>query len=128
MAQGFTNALQPIQDRAGSEHMRGIRSLTPARLDQVVVAEEVEEGVKEQAFSLTIEQARAEFTEDGSIKARIIEGQGQGELPDNAASDTIGGLAIGEAFGKGHDEHEGEAGRIFGGLTIVGEEAGKERI
>jgi hypothetical protein len=72
VAQGFPDAFQTVQDRDGGKDVRGIRALAPAGLDEVLLAEAFEQGVKEQAFGLTSEQPTPKFAEHGRIKAGII--------------------------------------------------------
>ena len=54
----------------------------------------MQEGVEELQLGLAVDQARAEFAEDGVVEAGIGQFQGEGVLPVDSPADGIGGLAI----------------------------------
>lgn len=70
----------------------------------------------------------AELAQDGMVEARIGEIQSEDVCPINAAADGIGGLAIGEAFGKLEDGGQGQARWRLCGLTARREERRELRV
>jgi hypothetical protein len=78
-------------------------------------------------FSLSFEQACAEFAQDRSVESSILERESKKVFPVYWAADSVGGLLIREALGKLENGDDGEAGRVLCGASFRMKEMTKVR-
>lgn len=77
------------------EDVGRIRPLPTTDFDQPIRAKYRQHGLKEEVFRLTRNQSGTEFTQNGAVKTRIGQVQGQGIFPINATAHRISRLRIG---------------------------------
>jgi hypothetical protein len=71
------------------------RALTRPCLDQALVFQALQQGVEQQQFGPTRDQAGAELAEHGVVEAGIGEGEAERVLPVDPAPHGVGRLAVG---------------------------------
>jgi hypothetical protein len=74
MAKRLGDTLQTIEHVDRSEHVRRVGALTPARLDEAVLLETVEQGFKRLQLGPTDEQAGAELDQHRGVEAVVLQG------------------------------------------------------
>jgi hypothetical protein len=62
-----------------------------------------QERIEEEQLGFARKQPTPKLAQHGVVKAGVSEFQAQQILPINAAADSIGGLTVGESFGKLED-------------------------
>src|SRR3954454_18291826 len=97
--------------------MSRVGTLPAPLADQAEFPASFQEGVEELQFGLAVDQAGAELAEDGVVEAGIGQFQSQGVLPVDAATDGIGGLAVGETLDVLEDGDGGQPCGGGGGLS-----------
>jgi hypothetical protein len=78
------------------------------RLDQTARLKQLELRSEQAFFGTASEQAGPELAEHGVIEAPIAQFEAHRVLPIDAAADSVGSLAISQAFGELQDGHQGQ--------------------
>ncbi len=71
MAQRFAHPLQPIEHAYCRQHMGGVGTLPPARLEETLLTAVGQQGVEEEVFVLPFHQTGTKLAQHGMIEARI---------------------------------------------------------
>ena len=123
--QRLADPLQPVEHADRGQDMRRVGALPAPLADQAEFPASFQEGVQELLFGLAVDQAGAEFAQHGVIEAGIGQFQPQGVLPVDAATDGVGGLAIGEALDVLEHGDQGQPCGRGGRLSACGEQVGE---
>src|SRR3954452_2438427 len=78
MAQSLAEQFEAVEGMKRGQNMGRIGSLSTTSLDQALIAQEGEQGVEEEAFSVALNQTSAELAQHRGIKAGILKRQGKG--------------------------------------------------
>ena len=78
MAHRLAEQFEAVERMNRGQNMGRIGALSTTSLDQALVAQEGQQRVEEEPFSLARDQSSAELTQDRGIKARILKREGEG--------------------------------------------------
>jgi hypothetical protein len=91
-AQRLAQQFEPVQVAHGGEHVRAVRALAPARLEQVALARGIQEARQQAIGGIAAQQPATELAEHAVVEARVGQLQREQVLPVDPAADGLGGL------------------------------------
>ena len=97
--QGLGHQLDPVQVAHGGQHVRAVRSLTPAGLEQPARVRRVQHAGEQALGGALLDQAPAELAQDAVVETRVGEIEGEQVLPVDPCPDPFGRLRVAQAFG-----------------------------
>ena len=123
--QRLTHALQPVQRAHGREYVGAVRALAPARLDQALLLQALQQSIEQEKPSVACDQAGAELAQHRVVEARVGQCQAQRIFPVDPAPHGVGRLAVGEVLHELQHHSQREPARCRRRLTVAGEQRRK---
>ncbi len=112
-AQRLAHALQPVHCTHRGQHVRAVRTLAPAGLEQAELAEPRQHGVEQCLFEPARDQAGSELAQDRVVEPSIGQVEAEGVFPVDPTPDGIGCLSIGQPLGElQHGDERQAPGRV----------------
>jgi hypothetical protein len=108
--------------------MGRVGALLSPRFKQPARFEVLQHRLKQELLGPSGHQARAKLAQDRAITPRVGQLQVEGVFPVQAPPDGFCRLAVGQALGKLHNRHQGQAPRGEGGLPLSRKERRKVLI
>jgi hypothetical protein len=118
MAHRLSHTFQAVERPDGGKDMGRIRALLSPSFEEPTRFEVAKHRLKEELLGSSGHKARPKLTQDRAIKTRIGQLQVESVFPVQAHPDRFCRLAVGQALGKLHTGHQGQAPRGEGGLPL----------
>ena len=128
MTYGLGHTLQTGHGANGAKDVGRITALAATGFQQIMRLSNSQDGIEDTALGAVKHQAATELAQDRVMNAEVGEFQAEQVLPVDARANRIGCLAVGQAFPKLEQGHQGEPYRGLGGLTLRGKDIGKVSV
>ena len=109
--------LEAVQVAHGGQHVRAVRALAPARLEQAALAGRIQHAGEQALGGIAAAQPAAELAEHAVVEARVGEVGGEQVLPVDPRPDGLGRLAVAQPLAELHERDESQPPGCVGRLA-----------